>query len=52
MIRKNSSDLRCEVCGKPADKTYKNIQLCSDCFENNKEQVDAIDFSEAKPSDK
>lgn len=52
MIRKTSSDLRCSVCGKPAEKTYKNFPLCSDCYETETEQLDKINFSEEKPSDK
>lgn len=52
MIRKNSSDLRCAICGKPADTVYKHVNVCKECLKDNKAQIDKIDFSESKPSDK
>jgi DNA-directed RNA polymerase subunit RPC12/RpoP len=44
MLHKESSDLRCVICGSPADKQIDAHVVCSECAEKDdiKEYLDRL----------
>ena len=42
MMEKNSNDIKCEVCGKPATNTVNGHVYCDEC----KDSQQALDINE------